>query len=346
MDCLIFAESTHEGGKSGVNYEMVETAMSLIGKPLTPLDYKFFFFPWYSHPEYELPGWPPNPTADQARYLESIERKLGISISDAKRSWYLGKWRTLRSKIQQEYPSTPEEALNNITDGTIYSVQLFDLMERGHIAAEYEPDPHLPIFATWDIGIADYMSIWWIQPSGNGKWCLLDNYTASGQPIAHYLDRIREHDAKWSRCTACVLPHDATRRDFHFNTFEQAIRAAGYSTILVPRTQNLWASIDNTRELLESSVIHARCSEPTLCNGRRYPSGLDSLKDYATADPGSSGNLAAMPLHNDASHACDALRTFADAVKHGLINPHRGWSTTPDSHRLRNHRQAIQSHFR
>ncbi len=345
-ECLIFFESTHEGGKSGVNFEMVEDAMNLIGKPLTPLDYKFYFFPWFKHPEYQLPGWTPYPTADQDKYFRSLEAKCGITLTDAQKAWYLGKCRTLRSGVKQEYPSTPEEALNNLTDGTIYSVQLFDLMERGHIAAEYEADPHLPIFATWDIGIADYMSIWWIQPSGNGKWLLLDNYTASNQPISHYLDIMREHDARWTRCTACVLPHDASRRDFYYNTFEQSIRQAGYSTILVPRTQNLWASIDNTRELLEHAVIHARCSEFTNCNGRRYPSGLDSLKDYTTADPGASGNLATMPKHDESSHACDALRTFADAVHHGLINPHRGWSSTPVTHRLKKQRSTIQSHLR
>lgn len=346
IDCLIFLESTHEGGKSGVNYEMVEDAMNLIGKPLTPLDYKFYFFPWFLHPEYELHGWAPNPTADQAKYFAALEQKLGFPISDEKKAWYLGKCRTLRSLVKQEYPSTPEEALNNLTDGTIYSVQLFDLMERGHLTAQYEPDPHLPIFATWDIGIADYMSIWWVQPSGSGKWLLLDNYTASNMPLSHYLDTIREHDARWTRCTACVLPHDATRRDFMFNTFEQAIRAAGYSTILVPRTQNLWASIDNTRELLETSIIHARCSEPTNCGGRRYPSGVDSLKDYHLADPGPSGSLAAMPVHDTSSHACDALRTFADAVHHGLINPHRGWNTAPSSHKVRSPRSLISSRLR
>lgn len=345
-ECEIYFESTHEGGKSGVNYELVETAMELIGKPLTPLDHKFFFFPWYKHPEYELPGWPPHPTADQQKYFHDLEKKLGITISDDKKAWYLAKCRTLRSKVQQEYPSTAEEALNNLSDGTIYSVQLYDLMERGHITAQYEPDPHLPIFTSWDIGIADYMSIWWIQPSGTGKWLLLDNYTASGMSVSYALSVVREHDARWHRCTACALPHDATRRDFHFNTFEQDIRAAGYSTVLVPRTSNLWASIDNTRMLLEQSIIHARCSEFTNHNGRRFLSGLDSLKDYRTADPGASGNLAAMPLHDESSHACDALRTFADAVKHGLINPHLGWSSTPITHRIHKHRQNIQSKLR
>jgi hypothetical protein len=219
-------------------------------------------------------------------------------------------------------------------------------MERGHLEAQFEPDPHLPIFASWDIGIADYMSIWWVQPSGSGKWLILDNYTASNQPISHYLDIMREHDAKWSRATACGLPHDATRRDFQFNTFEQSIRTAGYSTILVPRTNNLWASIDNTRELLETSIIHARCSDFTNCAGRRYPSGVDSLKDYHLADPGPSGSLATMPVHDTSSHACDALRTFADAVHHGLINPHRGWATEPSSHKKRNTRALISSRLR
>lgn len=336
-DCHIYFESTHEGGKTGINYEQIEAAMANIGKPLTPLDYKFYFFPWFHHPEYRLEGYTPTPTADQQQYFDSLERKLNITLTPAHKAWYLAKCRTLRSKVKQEYPSTPEEALNNILDGTIFSVQLFDLMERGHLSAHFEPEPHRPIYVTWDIGMSDYMSLWWIQPSGTGKWLILANYTANSRGVKHYIDIVRQRDAEWGRCAACVLPHDGTRRDLNENTFENDIRAAGYSTILVPRTTNKWASIENTRELLEHSIIHARCAEYTNVDGVRYISGLDALKDYRTPPDGANGNVSRQPLHDKASHAADSLRTFADAVTRGLINPYPGYATHRDRERSRAH---------
>lgn len=42
-DGVIVRESTHEGGKFGLNYEMTKASMEMVGKPLSSLDWKFFF---------------------------------------------------------------------------------------------------------------------------------------------------------------------------------------------------------------------------------------------------------------------------------------------------------------
>lgn len=44
-NCRIYMESTHEGGKYGINYEQIIGAMDMIGKPLSLLDFKFYFSP-------------------------------------------------------------------------------------------------------------------------------------------------------------------------------------------------------------------------------------------------------------------------------------------------------------
>lgn len=41
----VHMESTHEGGKYGLNYEQILGAMDMIGKPLSSLDFKFYFSP-------------------------------------------------------------------------------------------------------------------------------------------------------------------------------------------------------------------------------------------------------------------------------------------------------------
>lgn len=323
----LYLESTHEGGKFGDNYELLVSAMDNIGKPLTPLDFKFFFFPWYKHPEYQLPGITPHLTAVQTKYFTDLEHALSISLTPAQKAWYTAMERTQRSKMKQEFPSTPDEAISPISDGTIYYSQLTALAERGHLTAYFEPEPHRPIYTTWDLGIADYMSIWWLQPDGRGHWLVLANYTANRKPVSHYLEVLRRRDAQWGRCAAVVLPHDGSTNDRHLTSWQDDFKAAGYTCKRVPRTSNKWQSIDNTRDLLNTCIFHARCSEPTIPDGEttRYPSGLDSLKMYRTAPPGSNGNLSNEPLHDLYSHAADSLRTFADAVTRGLISPDLGW---------------------
>lgn len=331
-NCQIFMESTHEGGKYGVHYDQICSAMDNLALPpeeLTPLHFRFHFYSWHQHPDYRLSGVLKE-TDEQRRYFAGLEARLHTPITKEQRIWYIAMEKILASRMKQEYPSTPEEALNPIEAGNIYSLQIDSLRARGEHKADFEPVPHRPIFVSWDLGIGDYMSLWWIQPNGCGKWLLLDNYTANGLPIDHYLDIIREHDARWGRCAANVMPHDAAQRDIRLNPFNQAVADAGYTIIRVPRTQNLWASIDTTRTFLRSCIIHTRCWEPTRTpEGNVYLAGMDALANYSSRPMGSNGALAVTPLHDINSHAADALRCFADAASLGLISTELGNANRP-----------------
>lgn len=323
-NCQIFMESTHEGGRYGVNYEQVIAAMDNIGKELSPLDFKFYFFPWWRHKEYQLDDKVPI-SVEQEKYFQGIETQCNIKLSDKQKWWYVAMGKTMRSFMRQEYPSTPEEALTPIVEGTIYSGEIMALRERGQAVAEYEVQSHRPIYVSWDFGIGDYMSLWWFQPTGDGRWLVLGNYTAHQKPLSHYIDVMRERDAEWGRCAACIVPHDGAKRDIMLIPQDDGLRKAGYSVIRVPRTGDLWASIDNTREFLLTCIFHKRCSDPTICENVKYIAGMDALSNYRVAPPAATGTLATRPLHDVTSHAADAMRCFADAVQRGLVSPEIGW---------------------
>lgn len=323
----IFLESTHEGGKYGKNYELLMQAMDCIGKELAPLDMKFYFFPWYTHPEYQLEAKYYQPTHEDEAYFNKLERERGISIDAGKRAWYCSIKRTQGSKMKQEYPSTPEEAINPIMEGTIYADQVGMLREAGLLKAKFEVDRHSPVYASWDIGVGDYMSIWWIQPGNDGKWHVLDCYTANNKDLKHYVNELRRRDAMWGVPAACVTPHDGSRRDFNLVSFDESLRKEGYRVIRVPRTNDIWADIDATRDFLTHCMIHERCSEPTVLPGEagqaaKYISGVDALTNYRVDGAGAKGVLKKMPLHDECSHACDALRCFAVAVRRRSISVH------------------------
>lgn len=322
-NCTVFFESTHEGGKSGQNYELVTAAMNNIGKELSPIDFKFFFFPWYEDSEYELEPAMYHPTAESERYFDSIAARRGRPLTDGQKAWYQSMKTVQKSKMAQEYPSTPEEAMNPVNDGTIYAGQLAFLREEGRLTARFEPDPHRPIYASWDIGVGDFTSIWWAQPDGAGKMLLLDCYTANNQPLRHYLDEVKKREARWGRLAACVTPHDGAKRDYNLVSFDESLRKAGWRVIGVPRTTDIWADIDATREFLMTCVIHERCSEGTRVGNVSYMSGVDALTNYRTLPAGTNGALRDAPLHDQSSHAADALRCLAVALKRGLLTLHK-----------------------
>lgn len=340
---VIVQESTHEGGKFGLNYDQIINAMSNIGKPLSPIDFKFFFFPWYKHPDYAVDGTPPFIEEADEQYFSQLEKQLSITITPAQKNWYISMKKTQGTLMRQEYPSTPEEALNPIVDGTIYCSQIMTLRERGHYSAHFEHDPHRPIFTSWDFGISDYNVIWWIQPDGSGRWYVLDCYTANNMPFSHYIDIMRERDARFGRCALCVCPHDVSKRDLHLCSYGDELQKAGYSVTRIPATSNQWVSIDHTRELLLKCIFHARCSEPTKLGAREYMSGMNALANYRMPENGSNGTISLHPLHNEASHASDALRCFADAVHLGYISTAQGWNHPPSPKELRAARAFVDN---
>lgn len=110
---IAFIESTAEGA-AGHYFDLCQEARELLdaGLPLTDLDFKFFFFPWWDEPSYSMPV--PEQglmlTKAQTKYFSSLEKALGRKIPLERISWYIAKERQQKTKMKQEFPSTPEEA--------------------------------------------------------------------------------------------------------------------------------------------------------------------------------------------------------------------------------------------
>ena len=82
---MVFLESTAEG-KEGHFYELCENAQAKqrMGTPLTPLDFKFHFFPWWEAPEYALdPAGVVIGEDHTQRYFEKLGATAGIALTPA-----------------------------------------------------------------------------------------------------------------------------------------------------------------------------------------------------------------------------------------------------------------------
>lgn len=123
---IAFIESTAEGA-SGHYYDMCQEAMELknANLPLSNIDFKFFFFPWWDEPTYTMPipegGL--KLTKVQEQYFEALEMSVGKTIPDDRKQWYIVKERQQKDKMKQEFPSTPNEAF--LTSGR----KVFDYMD-------------------------------------------------------------------------------------------------------------------------------------------------------------------------------------------------------------------------
>jgi hypothetical protein len=327
---IIVVESTHEGGRYGLNYELIRLAQRSGAYPGTQLDWKFFFFAWYPEPSYTLAlpsGRHLSVTAEQARYFEALEKSARVTLTPEQKHWYVKKAATPKVNMAQQFPGTPEEALQAITEGSIYGKETLALRAQGRVRV-FQPDGVAPFYSFWDIGSSDYTCIWLLQFVGLDVLAL-NYYTFHGATPAHYVAQLIEWERIYGRpMFKHFLPHDANNRGLLGKTYVDALREAGLTGMkVVPRTPDVWVGIKYLRTLLPRFYFHAETCEKdvNLPTGRILPSGLGALEGYHTQIEAVGGTIKELPVHDEASHGSDALRTFAEAHSRGMLE---GASTT------------------
>ncbi len=316
----IFLESTHEGGRFGVNYEFMEQAMENRAKEeLSPLEFAFFFLSWFDHDEYQLKGR--NTWSDRlSLYFHKLENESGIQLSNRQKCWYARMEHTMGSSMQQEYPSTPDEAFATGNEGSIYGRQIANLREQGRIGTEFVMNPDAPLYCSWDLGLSDHTAIWLIQIVG-GEIYWLDHYSANQQGIDHFVHHIKKWEEMYGSIEEHFLPHDAAHRDPHGHSYVESLARRGISSVrVVPRTPDVWRGINQLRSLLMRSWFHPNTLKNKLNHrGLEEPSGLRCLEMYRTTPPSEGGALRDTPLHDQHSHSSDAARSFAEAYAHHMV---------------------------
>lgn len=317
----IVIESTHEGGKTGLNYEMIVTAQESPSDP-GPMDWAFHFFPWWRDPKYSLKNARPVTDAKLLDYFEDLVVTHGITLTEGQKAWYAAKLRTQKEAMKKEYPSTPDEAVNAVIKGSIYGQEISRARADGRVC-DFNPEPGMPIYVAWDIGLSDFADLWFVQPVGM-QHRIIDFYENNGEGAAHYVDFIRGWERKRGVVVAWnLLPHDAGHREFGTGmSVAQQIASMGMSNLMiVPRTPDVWVGINKLRSMIPNMVFHkTNCGTDRMKDGRRYPSGLGALESYHTHDDTSSTSIKEMPVHDDSSHAADGLRTYAEGFAAGMVS--------------------------
>lgn len=296
--------------------------MENMGKSeLSPLDFRFFFFSWFDQEEYTLPGrgrW----SRELDEYFLSLERETGVALDAGQKRWYARMARVMGAAMKQEYPGTPQEAFSTGEEGSIYGSRIMALRERGRVGTEFAADPDAPTFTAWDLGLSDHTAIWLVQVMGDSfHW--LDHYAANQQPLAHYVEKMKEWEkAHGVAVTAHLLPHDAARRDAHGISYVENMSRLGLANVrVVPRTTDVWRGINTLRELLERSFFHGPHPGKGARRARRGGAGgVEHLELYRSRPPGAGGSVVESPVHDGHSHTADPRAHLRRRGPRGLLH--------------------------
>lgn len=285
----IFIESTAEG-KEGKFYDLCNQYQNKTGE-LGPLDFKFFFFPWWKHPEYSIGVKVDIPDA-LGEYFAKLSN-MGIKLTDPQKWWYVKKYETQQEDMLREFPSYPDEAFQASQEGNWYATQMKELWETEHIT-NVSYDKALPVYTAWDLGQADFTAIWFFQITRTGDINVIDYFQGRDKP----LDQLTQilHSKKYTYST-CIWPSDANARDRAGITFVNQARNFGWSGIVLEQ-HGLRDGINLVRSTLGRCWFdRSKCRE-----------GISALENYKKKWSPVIGGWTSDPLHDEYSHGADAFR--------------------------------------
>jgi len=225
----------------------------------------------------------------------------------------------LKAMGPESYKREFECSFDAAIPGSIYGDLIANLRAASQVQ-DFAPNPDLPWLTAWDLGSSDYTCIWLLQLEGR-HINVVDYYSAAGQGPGHYAERMRVWQEKHHmRIRNHYLPHDADH-EVRGGSWKKDLLDAGLTNLtIVPVTPDVWLGINELRSILPRFYIHkGNCSVAFGDERKPIPSGLDCLEFYHRREESESGVIYEKPLHDEYSHGCDALRTFSEAHRLGMI---------------------------
>lgn len=302
---LCFIESTAEG-REGDFYEKCQKAQQVdqLKRQLSVREYKFHFASWWDADEYETDPEFVTITGKDHDYFNRLENTIAREISLRKRAWYVSTrdndFGSDAQLMRQEYPSTPEEAFEQSTDGVYYAEQMAAARRQGRIC-DLPHDPSLPVNTFWDLGKNDDTAIWFHQKVGPWE-NFIDYYEVSDAPFSTITNHMQSLGYTWGRH---YLPHDGNHRSWgveQLKTSRDMLEELGLRNIeIVPQTPNVSIAIRQCRDKFPTYRF-----DQTRCKP-----GLNHADHYRKRWNDRLGTYADEPLKNGHQHAMDALRAHA-----------------------------------
>lgn len=202
--------------------------------------------------------------------------------------------------IQQEFYCSFEAA----REGAVFALQLKSAEDDKRIC-KIPIDKSILVDTYWDIGKNDSTAIWFVQYQNN-EFRLINYYECRGQEIPHYINYLNDfrdrHNIVYGRHYG---PHDIEHERVHCKSFKSIARDLGVIFIMVPRVSKKSIGIEALRSVFSRFYI----------DRQRCEHGLACLREYHFEQVEKKGIFSSEPVHNWASHGCDALMQLAQWEK-------------------------------
>ena len=187
-----------------------------------------------------------------------------------------------------------------ILEGAVFAKELRRTQDEGRICT-VPWDQETPVDTYWDLGRRDLTCIWFAQRVAM-QYRLLAYFEDSQYDIHYYLQECQRRGYTYG---TFFLPHDAKAKKLgERRTIEQIVRAMGYPTQVVPRTNKKVNAINAAR------IIFPNCwFDEVQCDD-----GLGRLRHYKYEVK--DGQIVSdEPKHDEASNAADAFMTLAQSLR-------------------------------
>jgi phage terminase large subunit len=207
----------------------------------------------------------------------------------------------LKAKDPDEYENVWEGACKQVVEGAVYKDQLVAADKEQRITSVPYNSEH-PVHTFWDLGFGDNVSIWFAQSIGF-EFRLIDFEQNNLKDVSFYLKALQERGYIYG---THYLPHDGKAETLVAGgrTIQQQVQSGGRTVEIVPRQ-----SVDDG--IAAARTVFPRC----WFDSKKCSDGLQALRHYHWEKDEKLQTFKRQPVHDWSSHAADAFRYFAVAIR-------------------------------
>lgn len=297
-------ESTSQGA-SGEFFDMYMEAYER-GQPTVPQQYKAHFYNWTWDDEEMAKIANPIPFSkmDQGVKFEEYARKH--NLNEIEITYYYQKWLSLNKKwnaLKREYPTTPEEAFEAVSEGTFYGETVGIMEQNGQIGV-FPFDRALKVHTVWDLGVGKNMAVGFFQKDTvTNRVRMIDYEEGEGSDgIPEMIVKVKRKPYLYGKNFG---PHDLEATDI----------GTGKTRIESARLLDFKFTIVSDQSLEDGINACAMWLDKLLVDKEKCKKWIKSMKSYEREWDEKRGMYKDEPLHNWASHGADMGRYAALSEK-------------------------------
>lgn len=291
-------------------FDKCEEYSKLVWKTLTPLDYKFFFFPWWIEDQYSYASVVVDIPREYEDYFDKLFNEYWIELTQWQKNWYYLKRKDLKDTMLREYPSYYDESFMVALEWAYLQSEINMLYQQNRFTRVMY-DPNLRVYTSWDIWGAwgwDDTAVRFFQIHGK-EIRRIDYWEWSWFSMLYVFENIvSEKPYKYAKH---IGPHDLkVHSQVTGETRLERLKHAWYEMVFVESPP--WAvsaRIDMMRTILPLSFIDSKnCS-----------TWLNKLKSYKRKRNATTWSRTDMVDKNWSQHAADSFWYWSQYIIEYLL---------------------------